>query len=568
MSNNHIIYLEVPFDEKEQAKQLGARWNADKRKWYITQSLISAQEHTFQRWLPQQRTSAPSIHKPQKTPSPSSVELPLEHQHNKLSELLKEVEQAINKHFSVARWIVCDILSIKKYSSGHCYIEVAEYDHTRNVQAKANAVIWSKNIEILHKFQQHTNQELAQNQSVLVAVSVNYHSVYGLKLIIHDIDPSYTLGAMEQKLQQIRAQLKKEQLFRRQKQLKLPEDYYHIAVISPQDASSLHDFRRVADGLHHLCQFEYFSAFFGGNQARSTLEKAMSQVIKRNESVHFDCLIIIRGGGAKGDLYELNDYHMARIICTAPFPILTGIGHENDRTILDEVAFAAFSTPTKTAQFIRQSIIDAAQKAQQNLQTIRLYTTSQLHSARDKSKTLHFKLHRALTEYTQHARLSLPKPEQLQNLALQRIHQQRRYLLEYGNILSNCHALLHQAHQLLESQLYLLKNHLTQRLTAHSARLEKQHINVHNLSRTVIKLQQHKLTQQHQSSIKAAVAQTQKQHQKLQHFKQFIEQAQPENILRQGFSIVRQNKQIITRAKHLDAQQAISIQFHDDQITR
>lgn len=196
-------------------------------------------------------------------------------------------------------------------------------------------------------------------------VEVNFHEKFGFSLTIQDIDPSYTLGESEAKLNQIRKQLVTEKLYDRNKVFKMPKDFYRVAVIAPPEAAGLGDFRADADELvaFGLCDFHYFYSSFQSEKTEQELLAAMEALLSLHEAQAFDALVMIRGGGAKLDFNPLNTYLLAKKIAEMPLPVLTGIGHERDNTILDEVSAVRFDTPSKVIAGIRQSIVSQAQKA-------------------------------------------------------------------------------------------------------------------------------------------------------------------------------------------------------------
>lgn len=215
--------------------------------------------------------------------------------------------------------------------------------------------IWkSKATAITAKFEEATGEGLRSDIKILCLAKVRFDPLYGLDLIIEDVDPSYTLGDLAAKLARIRDWLVREDLYERNKALPAPVEFVRVAVISPETSAGLGDFRRETDRLQQagLCEFLFFGATFQGIDAPSSLRTAVNEALAAHRQRPFDALVIIRGGGSVTDLAWVNDLELARLLCRSPIPVVTGIGHERDNTILDEIAHHRFDTPSKVALHI------------------------------------------------------------------------------------------------------------------------------------------------------------------------------------------------------------------------
>ena len=208
---------------------------------------------------------------------------------------------------------------------------------------------------------------------MLVKVKADFHPVHGFDLIVEDIDPSFTLGDLLAKLGAIREALRAEDIYDSNKRLPRPEEFVRVAVICPATSAGQGDFRSEADRLQQagLCDFDYFTATFQGGDASQSIRDAVRAAYDAHKVRPYDALAIIRGGGSVTDLAWLNDLKLARWVCRVPIPVLTGIGHERDSTILDEVAHRRFDTPSKVALHIAHAIRDDAWKAIADLERIR-----------------------------------------------------------------------------------------------------------------------------------------------------------------------------------------------------
>lgn len=359
-----MILLDVPFAEKETAKSLGARWNPAEKKWYIPENLESEADK-FNRWLPSQQSQTQQI-----IDSPLDIKaIPANDKQVgiPLSHLMTQVQQAIRLSIIDFVWVIAEVANLNE-RRGHHYFELAETLDDGQQVANCRAMIWQSNTHILDKFKTETGSEVSVGQKLLLLVEPTFHEKFGFSLVIQDIDPSYTLGELEAKVQAIRKQLIDEKLYDLNKQFSLPKDFFRLAVIVPPNAAGLGDFRADADLLANrkLCEFKYFYCTFQGDKVEAEMEGAFSAFHALHKANPFDALIIIRGGGAKLDLQPLNSYKLAKMIAETNLPVMTGIGHERDQTILDEVSAVKFDTPSKVVNAIVNAIFSSAQQAKQN----------------------------------------------------------------------------------------------------------------------------------------------------------------------------------------------------------
>lgn len=288
-----------------------------------------------------------------------------------LADYLLAVQMVLGETFAHSVWVKAEIRSISS-KSGHYYFELADKDSTGKVVASCRGNLW-KNIakSVIGKFEKTTGMTLERGLNVLLKVSATFHAQYGFSLNISDIDPTFTVGDLAQQYQAMLVRLDSEDLLTLNKSLPAPFDIAHVLVIAPENAAGLGDFRADADNLetHGACHFHYATATFQGNHAPQEIRHAINTGIKNFANGYHklpDLLVIIRGGGAVGDLAYLNDYELAALVAEQPVPVWVGIGHERDRVILDEVAQRSFDTPSKViAGIINQlrTITEAAQQA-------------------------------------------------------------------------------------------------------------------------------------------------------------------------------------------------------------
>jgi exodeoxyribonuclease VII large subunit len=353
-------YLVVPFQEKDRAKALGARWDADVRQWYVPSGVNLS---VFRQWIP---IAGPSEKESQRRDliAPAPIEALAQPRGVTVSQLLGGVAQAVSNAYQEGVWTRAEVLNVS-VKGGHVYLELTERDEQGRLLAKALGTIWSSTAQrILREFENVTGAQLAPGIKLLVLAKPVVKPQYGLSLDITGIDPSYTIGDLEAQKRQIREELLAEQLFDRNKKLPAPWDFSRVLVVSPENAAGLGDFVAEAARLHEhgVCEFNYVHSRFQGQGAAGEILKALKGALADSRGTRLDAVIIIRGGGAVNDLAWLNDYQLSRFICTCEIPVLTGIGHERDSTILDEVAHRSFDTPSKVAAAIESQIARRARE--------------------------------------------------------------------------------------------------------------------------------------------------------------------------------------------------------------
>lgn len=257
-------------------------------------------------------------------------------------------------------WIRADLSDVA-VRGGHCYCELIEKDEaTGATVAKVRGIIWANRFQVLRmKFLQVTGQDLHSGIKVMLEVSVNYHEQYGMSLIISDIDPTYTIGDMERQRREILARLKAEGILDMNRQLPFPEVPQRIAVVSAAGAAGYGDFMNQLHNNVYGLKF-YTCLFPAVMQGQSTVPSVTAALDRINANIElFDCVVIIRGGGSTSDLNSFDDYSLAANVAQFPLPVIVGIGHERDVTILDYVAGKRVKTPTAAAEWLISCGVDA-----------------------------------------------------------------------------------------------------------------------------------------------------------------------------------------------------------------
>lgn len=271
--------------------------------------------------------------------------------------LQEQVRQALEDTFFETVWLQAEISELKQNPSGHCYLTLVEKDPQSNaLLAKAPAIVWASAWRMVKPyFESQTGRALAPGLSVLVRVQVNYSALYGLSLIVYDIDPSFTVGELELARQRTIARLQKEGMFGMNAALPLPVLPRRLAVISSATAAGYRDF------LRHLSENEYgfrfrtrlFPAVMQGAEAPASIIAALDAVAAEQETEDtFDAVLILRGGGGAMDLVCFDDYELAVNVAQFPLPVLTAIGHDHDFHVIDMVAHTHVKTPTALADWL------------------------------------------------------------------------------------------------------------------------------------------------------------------------------------------------------------------------
>lgn len=246
-------------------------------------------------------------------------------------------------------WVKAEIAGLNRKPNGHCYLELSQSE-PGGIVAKSRAVIWASRFNYIDPyFKSVTGSSLGTGMEILARVQVSYHVLYGLTLTIDEVDPEFTLGEKEMQKQRTLERLSREGLLDLQKQLRLPLLPYRLAVISASGAAGYGDFRR------HLLENEYgfvlnpvlFEAAMQGEAAPASIAAAIAEAL--SGTLHFDAVLILRGGGAELDLACFDDYDLAVAIARCPVPVFTAIGHDRDFHVADRVACASVKTPTALA---------------------------------------------------------------------------------------------------------------------------------------------------------------------------------------------------------------------------
>ena len=250
-------------------------------------------------------------------------------------------------------WVEAELSECRE-NGGHCYMELIEKDeHSNTPIARAAAKCWRQTwLMVKPYFERTTGQPLRAGMKVLLKVYAQFHESYGFSWIVSDIDPTYTMGDMARRRQEIVNQLREEGVFDLQKELEIPMFAQRIAVVSSENAAGYGDFcNQLADNEYgFVFQTMLFPAIMQGEQVEQSVIAALNKI--NNVIDDFDVVVIIRGGGATADLSGFDTLALAENVANFPLPIITGIGHDRDESILDMVSHTRVKTPTAAAAFL------------------------------------------------------------------------------------------------------------------------------------------------------------------------------------------------------------------------
>lgn len=288
-----------------------------------------------------------------------------------LSELNSLVAEAISIGVPGQYWVEAEISEAREVR-GHCYLELVEKDDRSNTPvARASAKCWQNRWSIIRPmFERVTGQHLHAGMKVMLRVYANFHEAYGFSWIVSDINPEYTLGDLARRRKEIVERLKADGVFDLQRELLLPMFAQRIAVVSSEGAAGFGDFCRQLHDNAGSYQFDVrlFHAVMQGEAVERSVVEALNAIYEVQE--RYDCVVIIRGGGATSDLSGFDTLALAENVANFPLPIITGIGHDRDETVLDLVAFAHVKTPTAAAQLLVDNLSQTAALADRLCQRV------------------------------------------------------------------------------------------------------------------------------------------------------------------------------------------------------
>lgn len=421
-------------------------------------------------------------------------------------------------------WVIAELSDVRS-SGGHLYMELIEKNEAGITIAKLRANIWRNTyFHLRQKFFNATQKEISNGIKVLVRGSATHHSLYGLSFNIVDIDPSYTLGDMERLRREIIQRLQKEGIALKNKNLPMPIAPQKIAVISAEGAAGYGDF------MNQLCNnsegFVYYPHLFPcvmqGDKVSESIRRALA-LIEATADL-WDCIVIIRGGGATTDLNGFDDYDLAKAVAMCGIPVVVGIGHERDRNVLDEIAHTSLKTPTAVAGFFIDRLRTAYDRILSMADQLRSYSNALMLGEERKLSTIHGFIPQLALRRLQDATARLERVSgKLPLLTNARIVNEKVKLDGFKIILSN----------LLNS------------------RLDKEKLKINGLITILQNLSDNRI-----EHVK----------QRLNSFEALIKVLDPKNTLKRGYSITRVNGKALKSIKQISSGDKIITTLQDGEI--
>lgn len=357
--------------------------------------------------------------------------------HITLSELQRRIGEAVESALPLPLWVAAEISEMKVNTSGHCYLELIEKgegSRSTIAIAQARAVMWRQDYQVLSvMFAHQTGERLHSGMKVLVRVMVTHHPLYGLSLRITDIDATYTIGESERQRQQTISQLKADGVWDINRSVALPRIVQRIAVVASGSSAGYRDFINELRSGGYAFRVELFEAVVQGEAAEGSMVDALEQIAAREES--FDVVVIIRGGGSVSDLKCFDSYLLSSVVAQFPLPVLTGIGHDKDTSVVDMVAHTPLKTPTAVAGWLVERMAQEWALVEEYAKRLAEYARNVVAVSRlrvERRDLLRARAEQRLS--TEQSRLEL-RGEQLLSAVRLRVERERQKMLRYRELL-------------------------------------------------------------------------------------------------------------------------------------
>ena len=440
-----------------------------------------------------------------------------------LFELQTFIREVIQETLPASFWVRAEMSDVRvNSSSGHCYLEFIEKDEkSGQIIAKARATIWARTFQMLRPyFERETGQVFTSGLKVLVKVSVEFHEVYGYSLNVCDMDPSYTLGDLVKKRKEIIRRLQEEGIFDLNRELPFPVLPQRIAVITSPTAAGYEDFiRQLADNEYGLAFYiKLFPAVMQGEKTEESVIAALDRIFPHVNL--FDVVVIIRGGGSTSELSCFDSYSLAANCAQFPLPVVTGIGHERDDTIVDSVAHTRLKTPTAVAAFLIERMTREAALIQEFEQAVCEEATKNLLRKKTVLQTLTVRLPVTVSGHIEQHRKQLNRVTAFMSTLPQ-------WILLRSEKLNEIPPRLQRAADAM--------------ILNHSARIAEMPIRL----------------------LRAYQTACSKRQQTLELNEQYIKMVSPEYVLKRGYTLTYMNNKIVKYAEELSAGDKITVKFTD-----
>lgn len=461
----------------------------------------------------------------------------------KLSDLLDELQMVIRSTFDRSYWVIAEIVTISETKNGHLYLEIAEKENEL-LYAKIRANLWSKTKRrILSEFEHTTNQTLKKGMKVLLNVTIDYHTVFGMSLNILDIDPNFSLGEIERQKQNTLLLLEEEGLIDFNKQHVLPHVIQSIAILSSKSAAGYQDFIKQLKENRNNYTFhtQLFQATMQGEKAAESIIQALDKL--EDSPVNYDIVVLIRGGGSSLDLSCFDEYTLAARLAQSHYPVFTGIGHERDISIVDKVAHTHLKTPTAVAEYI----LAHNRSFEDELDTI--------------AETLnHFAFDLVDNHKEQLGHLS----RNLSYSAQQKMHKNSQELMRQShNYKQAVKTRLTKADFRLEKITLILKHDINIKLRQIDQNLDQKLKNIQKESKNLLLSHKNKSNLNAKYLAQYSLNSLRSNSSTIKQIEHLIHLSDPKQILKKGFSITRVNGKLLRSIKNIDKKSILSTELCD-----
>jgi exodeoxyribonuclease VII large subunit len=440
-----------------------------------------------------------------------------------LTELQLIIKDSLYMSFPDMYWVIAEISELNENSAGHCYLELIEKQQDdKNVKARARAIIWSSKYRFLKSFFENTTGEsIREGMKVLIKVRIEYHELYGLSLLISDIDPAFTIGEMALRRQQIIKKLEEEGILNMNKEVPFPLLPQRIAIISSGKAAGFSDFINHLSGNSY--GYVFYTALFEspmqGIETESGIINALDRVAERIDL--FDVVAIIRGGGSQTDLSWFDNYNIAYYITQFPLPVITGIGHDKDMSVTDLVSNRPLKTPTAVADYLIGCAAETENHILEMISSVRDHTE---HIIKDK--------HALLDKFRNKL---VPLVSYVVKEKRQKLSEKIFELITFGKEFT------HKASLSPANQSSRLISSAKTTLNINQLKLDRSSENLRTKSKNYIDINSGKVN----------------------FLQNTVNILNPENVLKRGYTITSINGKILKEKQHLKAEDIIDTHFSD-----
>jgi exodeoxyribonuclease VII large subunit len=449
----------------------------------------------------------------------------------------------VRSTFDRSYWVIAEIVSVSEAKNGHLYLEIAEKENDL-LQAKVRANLWSNaKRRILSEFEHATNQSLKKGMKVLLNVTLDFHTVFGVSLNILDIDSNFSLGEIERQKQATLLQLEEEGLIDFNKQHVLPKVLQSIAIISSASAAGYQDFlKQLGDNaFNYTFNTQLFQATMQGEKAAESIIQALDKL--EDSKANYDLVVLIRGGGSSLDLSCFDEFALAARLAQSFYPIFTGIGHERDISIADKIAHTHLKTPTAVAEHILAHNKSFEDELDSILETINHYAFVLLDNNKE-----HLGLLRRSLSYS----------------AQQKMHTNAQVLLQESHHYQQAvKTRLTKADFRLAKIKLILKHDLKIKLHRSEQSLDQTFKKIIKESKTLLQSHHYKTEQNENSLTKNSQNTLLSGAKTIEQMEQLIHLADPKQILKKGFSITRANGKVLRSVKDIDKTSILSTELCD-----